>query len=467
MVVPDSVTDSPVANPSSPQPPAQPVTISSTTAANLLVSTTTSHHILPTCDTTVTPTDLQLGLLDQHTLTKSTISLVHTDCDTIRQALMTNLDGLMNNTMNNTMNITMNNTMNNTMNKTVNTTINTTTTRTTSSCNTVFFSFATLLTVDKSASGRPVKKRVNFDIQLHQVSENELSFTTVPTSETDPPTDPSDPSDPTDPTTATSSIEDSVNKAIISGAIIITPQSLDAYGATTLVTLTASIPIALPTRRPSGATTPLSLSRRLSGTPLSTSHRLSKNGLEGASKNTVPGNKSDPSPATPSPATAATGAAILSHVVNAVRELHTHYARYDQVDAAMLTKFEKDTVPNAPAIKPHEDALVNRSLLFGDDEKAETKFKRIKVSETRSDNLTLAKRHKSTSAHSHTRQMHTHVPHTCHPRATHVPPTCHTRATHVPYTCHTRATQPLLTWAPPSFTCVRGALNALSANQRS
>ena len=81
-------------------------------------------------------------------------------------------------------------------------------------------------------------------------------------------------------------------------------------------------------------------------------------------------------PYVPSPAT---GAAILDHITNAVLSLHKQYARYEQVDAAMYMKFEEEEVPNAPGIQPHENDLVNRSLLFGEDSKTEAKFKRIKV----------------------------------------------------------------------------------------
>jgi len=81
---------------------------------------------------------------------------------------------------------------------------------------------------------------------------------------------------------------------------------------------------------------------------------------------------------TPSPAI---GAAILSHITNAVLSLHTQYARYDQVDAAMYKKFQEEEVLNAPQIQPHENDLLNRSLLFGDYSKTSAKFKRIMVSE--------------------------------------------------------------------------------------
>ena len=55
-------------------------------------------------------------------------------------------------------------------------------------------------------------------------------------------------------------------------------------------------------------------------------------------------------------------------------------ARYEQVDAALYKKFEEE-VPNAPPIQQHENDLVNKSLVFGDDSKSSAKFKRIKVSE--------------------------------------------------------------------------------------
>jgi len=47
----------------------------------------------------------------------------------------------------------------------------------------------------------------------------------------------------------------------------------------------------------------------------------------------------------------------------------------------MYKKFEEEEVPNAPPIQPHENDLVNKSLVFGDDSKSSAKFKRIKVSE--------------------------------------------------------------------------------------
>jgi len=71
------------------------------------------------------------------------------------------------------------------------------------------------------------------------------------------------------------------------------------------------------------------------------------------------------------------GAAILSHFTNAVVSLHTQYSRYGQVDAAMYAHFECVTVPNAPDIQPHENALFAKSLLFEDDSQTENKFRRI------------------------------------------------------------------------------------------
>ena len=178
------------------------------------------------------------------------------------------------------------------------------------------FSFSSLVTVGKSSSGRPTKTRVSFDIRMDTKGDHMLTFSTQ--------TPPGIPHD------------DTFTLAVIDGTITLNPQSPD----TTLVTLTASMAVVMEVKN---------------GTSAGPGDHSSRSTLQ----------------TTPSPAT---GDAILSQITNAVLSLHTQYARYEQVDAAMYKKFEEEEVPNAPPIQPHENDLVNRSILFGDDSKTSAKF---------------------------------------------------------------------------------------------
>ena len=65
-----------------------------------------------------------------------------------------------------------------------------------------------------------------------------------------------------------------------------------------------------------------------------------------------------------------TGTAVLDHLLAAIPALHTKLARYDAVDAAAYNQFECDTIPNAPPILPHENALVGKSVTY-DDQRAD------------------------------------------------------------------------------------------------
>ena len=68
--------------------------------------------------------------------------------------------------------------------------------------------------------------------------------------------------------------------------------------------------------------------------------------------------------------TLGTGTAVLDHLLAAIPALHTKLARYDAVDAAAYNQFECDTIPNAPPILPHENALVGKSVTY-DDQRAD------------------------------------------------------------------------------------------------
>ena len=254
----------------------------STTEDHLLHSITTKHIILPN--------------KQQHCLTKSITSMVHTDAVSIRQAILTNLPHL----------IAQSNPKSNP------------TSADDMPMSTATFAFSSLLTVDKTTTGKPVKKIFAFDLKLDTLSSNELctelAFSTIPGSPDD----------------------DSASPAVVEGTMILTPQSPD----TTRVTLTAETVFVVP----EAESTP---------SPPSLAHVCSPQ----------------------------TGAAILSHITTAVLSLHTQYARYEQVDAVMYKKCAEEEVPNAPPIQSHENDLVNKSLLFGDDSKTSAKFKRIKVRE--------------------------------------------------------------------------------------
>ena len=252
--------------------------------------------------------------------------MVHTDAVTIRQALLSNLPHF----------IAQSNPKSNPASAD------------NPSMSTATFAFVSLLTVDKSATGKPVKKLFSFDLQLDIVSSNELCtelvFATIPGSPHD----------------------DSTSPAIVEGTIILNHQS----PGTTRVTLTASIVVVpLPgTESGTSSSSGASFVRGMRKTMIAGAR------ITGTGMNSMRGSSTS---SAPSPAT---GAAILDHITNAVLSLHALYARYEQVDAAMYKKFEEEEMPNAPDIQPHENDLVNRSLLFGDDSKTEAKFKRIKVS---------------------------------------------------------------------------------------
>jgi len=61
----------------------------------------------------------------------------------------------------------------------------------------------------------------------------------------------------------------------------------------------------------------------------------------------------------------ATTAKILDHLLNLIPTLHTKYARYGEVDAAMYAHFSS-TIPNSPPIQPHESTLIDTSLTYDD-----------------------------------------------------------------------------------------------------
>ena len=301
----------------------------STAASDKVISTVTAEHLLHSTTTTHT-----ILANEQHGLTKTITSMVHTDAESIQQAILTNLPHFMDQSKPNSNTTNADDTPINTV------------TEPTATENTATFAFVSLLTVDKTATGKPVKKLFSFDLQVDVVSSNELGtelvFATIPGSPDDV----------------------SVFPAIVEGTIILNHKSPD----TTLVTLTASIvvePLPGTETGSSGASFVRGVRKtmrpgaRITGTGM--------NSMRGSS--------------TSSALPPATGAAILDHFTNAVLSLHSQYARYEQVDAAMYMQFEEDTVPNAPPIEPHENDLVNRSLVFGDDSTTSAKFKRIKVSE--------------------------------------------------------------------------------------
>jgi len=299
---------------------------------HILHSTTTTYSILPD---------------KQHCITKTITSLVHTDISSIRQSILSNLPVLMDQSNPKSNPTSVDDT----------------------SMSTATFSFSSFLTVDKSTTGKPVKKLYSFAIQLDQVSSNELCnslcaelvFVTIPSSSSSSSVTP--PSSSTTTTMLTT-------PAHIRGTITLAPQT----PGTTTVTLTVSMEVTQEAKSPKSGMTD-------SGSGFTIASSARKN-MNAGPKTVLPRGNHTPSsslsPTAPSPKTAAV---ILSHVTNVVLSLHTRYAHYEQVDAAMYKKFEEEEVPNAPPIQSHEDDLVNKSLVFADDSKSEAKFKRIKVSE--------------------------------------------------------------------------------------
>jgi len=283
-------------------------------------STTTTTNVLPN---------------KQHRLTSIITSMVHTDAVTIRQAILSNLPHFIDQS-----NLKSNPT------SADNTTISTAT-----------FAFVSLLTVDKTSTGKPVKKLFSFDLQLDIVSSNELctelAFATIPTSPHD----------------------DSTSPVVVEGTITLNPQSPD----TTLVALTAEI-VCVPGTE--SGTTGIAVASSTSGPgSVGAALKIMRKNMHTGVTNMGTGINSVGDESTYSAHSLTTGAAILSHITNAVLSLHTQYARYEQVDAVIYKKFEEEEVPNAPPIQPRENDLVNRSILFGDDSRTSAKFKRIKVSE--------------------------------------------------------------------------------------
>jgi len=276
-----------------------------------LLSTSTVDHLLVRVTTSLHVSD------NQFALTKASSSLIHTDCDTIRVAILGDLRGLIAPEIKSSPTIPVNHS------------------------NTFFFE--SLLTVDKSTSGRPVKSLFSFSLRVHQkltgCEQQQLSFATIPV---DPPSD--SPSSP----------------VLIHGTITLAPQS--PY--TTTVTLTASMEVSQ------------SVPRNRMGNPSQRNSQVTR---------TAPGTSSAARKASatgPVEMSQQNAAVVLDHVTGAVLSLHTRYARYEAVDAAIHSKFVTETVPNAPPVQPQENDLIDKSLLFGDDSTTLTKFKRIKVSKS-------------------------------------------------------------------------------------
>jgi len=316
----------------SPPPPRlqiyQPLQMASTSLSSTLASTsdsqfhysiTTTHHISSN---------------QQHCLTSAITTRVHTSSVTIRQDLLHKLPTLILNGINPVVKAPF--------------AVNAAPTTSTSS-------FSSLITVGKSASGRPIKKLFTFDIQVDAVNDYELTFTTVPPA-VPLCTSPSSPTDHDDPVLTPDTIPVESTPAVVYGTFTLTPQSSD----TTLLTLTASTNVGDQEIDTFGDTI---------GAPLSTSLSSSGPGKRAAKL------RRSSSIAPPPPATT-TAAAILSHITHAARSLHSQYARYAAVDAASFSNFELVTLPNAAPITPHEDALVTRSLLF--DDSTTRAFRRIK-----------------------------------------------------------------------------------------
>ena len=55
----------------------------------------------------------------------------------------------------------------------------------------------------------------------------------------------------------------------------------------------------------------------------------------------------------------------LDHLLSCIPNLHVMYARYDEIDDATYTKFERDILA-APPVRPHENALCDKSRAYDD-----------------------------------------------------------------------------------------------------
>ena len=57
--------------------------------------------------------------------------------------------------------------------------------------------------------------------------------------------------------------------------------------------------------------------------------------------------------------------ATLDHLLSCIPNLHAMYARYNEIDDATYTKFERD-IPTAPPVRPHENALCEKIRAYDD-----------------------------------------------------------------------------------------------------
>ena len=57
--------------------------------------------------------------------------------------------------------------------------------------------------------------------------------------------------------------------------------------------------------------------------------------------------------------------ATLDHLLSCIPNLHAVYARYNEIDDATYTKFERD-IPAAPLVRAHENALCDKSRAYDD-----------------------------------------------------------------------------------------------------
>jgi len=57
--------------------------------------------------------------------------------------------------------------------------------------------------------------------------------------------------------------------------------------------------------------------------------------------------------------------ATLDYLLSCIPNLHAMYARYNEIDDATYTKFERD-IPAAPPVRAHENALCDKSRAYDD-----------------------------------------------------------------------------------------------------
>ena len=143
--------------------------IISTTASDQVISTVTTEHLLHSTTTTHT-----ILANEQHGLTSTITSMVHTNAESIQRSILTNLPHFMDQSKPKSNTTSADDTP-------MKTVTEPTATEPTATEHAATFAFLSLLTVDKSATGKPVKKLFSFDLQIDTLpTQSSLSTRNTP-----------------------------------------------------------------------------------------------------------------------------------------------------------------------------------------------------------------------------------------------------------------------------------------------